>query len=677
MTVVFKAKSTGGAFVDKHRGPSERSNQSAVNSAERLHCLRLMLEVREGDIIEGKLHRQGRGWIHIPGAGHEAIGTLGLLLVPADLVFGYYRDRALFRARGVSATEIAREHLATARSSTSGRMMPIHGSYRRLGIFPPVTPTGAQCLPATGAAWAQKLKGNRAIVLCTIGDAAVRQGEFYEALCFAVERKLPIVFVVEDNAFGISTRTSSQLPFRLGVFASEIFRFVNARDVDEVLKEGKTAIEACRAGMSPQVLWCEIDRLTSHTNSDDQRVYRSADELEAAMQRDPITTFADRLIAENALTAKALARLKADVAAEIGALYDAAAEEPDPLPDQADDFSQSPSEQHRPPIAVRNAEWTMVSAFQRVLAEALRQNPNVIVFGEDIEDPKGGVFGFTKGLSRVFPGRVVNAPLAEATIVGVGTGLAASGMRPVFELQFIDFMAPAFNQLLNQTATLRWRSNGDWTCPAIFYAPYGGYLPAGGTWHSQSNEGMWAHIPGLHIAIPSTPSDLVGLFWSALKQDEPTLFLIPKHVMRVRQIVPEFVAVPFGTARVVEVGHDVTLVTWGNGVELALEAAAELHSEISVEIIDLRTIVPCDYGTITSSLARTGRLVVVTEDARTCSFAQSVVAEICSTRHFNLLLAAPVIVARPDSHIPYHPVLESAVLPNRSDIVTAIYAVMS
>ncbi len=648
-------------------------------TVDRLDLLRLMLEIREGDVREGKLFRQGQGWIHIPGAGHEALASLALHLRPDDLIFGYYRDRAIYRARGVSSVEMAREHLATATSRSGGRQMPVHGGYRDLGIFPPVTPTGAQCLPAVGAAWALKQQGRGGIVLCTIGDAAARQGEFFEAVCFAVERQLPIVFVVEDNGFGISTRTKKQLPFRLGIFAESLYRFVDGRDPDQVIEAGSTAIETCRGASKPQILWCELDRLASHTNSDDQRIYRSAVELEAISKRDPVVTFAERLVAEGALNEAALAAMKGEAAETVGAAYDMAEAEPGPDPATANTHLYSPGVNAVASLRMPadNADWTMVSALRKVLHQGLEHFPDAMIFGEDVEDPKGGVFGFTQGLSSSFPGRVVNAPLAEATIVGVGVGLAAAGGRPIFELQFVDFLAPGFNQLLNQVATLRWRSNGEWACPAIFYAPYGAYLPAGSTWHSQSNEGMWAHIPGLRIAIPSTPEDIAGLFWTAMNEEDPTLFLIPKHIMRVRHDLPEFGAVRFGSARTVRPGSDVTLVTWGNGVEIASDVATDLDGEVSIEIIDLRTIVPCDWETITGSLARTGRLVVVTEDAVTCSFGQAVVAEICARpERFDLLLSAPALVAREDAHIPYHPVLEAAILPDQAKVAEAVRSVM-
>ncbi len=628
---------------------------------------------------EERLLRQGRGWIHIPGQGHEALATLAASLEPDDLLFLYYRDRALMQARGVTPLEMAREHLATANSSSGGRQMPVHGSFRRLGIYPPATPTASQCLPAVGAAWGIKLKGEPRVVLCTIGDASTRQGEFFEAVAQAVQDQLPIVFVVEDNGYGISTPTLDQLPFRLGIFGSSIFRHVDGRSVDAVAEAGSAAIASARRGDGPTILWVELDRMTSHTNSDDHRIYRSAAEIALMKARDPVTTYATSLVDSGALDTAQVRELQNEAAAEADAAYAAAENEPAPAAHSANTKLFGPFEPdgYLPPFALQDTANTMAGALNTTLREALARIPNTVIFGEDVEDPKGGVFGFTKGLSDRYPGRVVNSPLAEATIAGMGVGLAASGFKPILEMQFIDFIAPAFNQLLNQAATLRWRSNGDWTCPAVFYAPYGAYLPAGSTWHSQSNEGFWTHIPGLRVAVPSTPADLAGLLWSALQESDPTLLLIPKHIMRVRHDPVPPQARGFGRARIVQSGTDITVVTWGNCLEVVQKAAAHHADRWSVEIIDLVSLVPCDWAAIDASVAKTGRLVVVTEDARTGSFGQAIITEVVGSQaRFNRFLSPPLLVAREDGHIPFNPVLEYAVLPDTARVHAALAEVM-
>ena len=641
--------------------------------------MELLLRIRAGDEREERLLRQGRGWIYIPGQGHEALAALAEPLNPDDLLFLYYRDRALMQARGVTPLEMAREYLATEHASSGGRAMPVHGTSRRLGIFPPVTPTGSQCLPAVGAAWGIKLRGEPRVVLCTIGDAASRQGEFFEAVALALQDRLPIVFVVEDNGFGISTSTQDQLPFRLGLFSDPLVQQVDGRDVEAVRAAGIEAIGRARAGSGPSLLWIEVDRLQSHTNSDDHRVYRSPADIAAMRERDPVERYIRKLLDQAELTAERLAELRAEAKSEVDEAYAIAELEPAPPAESAMLHLLGP--QHpagmRLPFPLREHSTTMAAAFNAALGAALERIPNTVIFGEDVEDPKGGVFGFTKGLSTRFPKRVVNSPLAEATIVGAAVGLAATGFRPIFEIQFIDFLAPGFNQLLNQVATLRWRSNGDWKCPIVFYAPYGAYLPAGSTWHSQSNEGIWAHIPGLRLAVPSTPGDLAGLLWTALHEEDPTLLLIPKHIMRVRHPAAEPEPRGYGRARLVREGSDVTVVAWGNCVELVEGVAAERAGRLSVEIIDPVSLVPCDWAAIETSVAKTGRLVVVNEDSRTCSFGQAIITEMISTQErFNRLLSPPLLVAREDVHIPFNPVLEYAILPDAARVHAALTEVM-
>jgi 2-oxoisovalerate dehydrogenase E1 component len=592
-------------------------------SFPKLELLRTMMLSREGDRREGILMRQGKGWFQVPGMGHEALAAIAYHLRPDDYLFPTYRDRALMLARGMTTREIALDFMARAGSSSDGRNMPAHYSSRALNVFSVATPTGSQCLPAVGAAWGIKLAGDNRVVVCSIGDAATRQGEFYEAVCYAIQENLPIVFVVEDNQYGISTPTHHMLPMRLHVFDERWVVFVNGRYADAVYEKAGEAIRKARTGGGPTILWCEIDRLSSHTSADDHRVYRPAEEIEAMFERDPIRLLAEQLIAEGALTQEQYEQMQAEITREVDAIYQEV--ERIPLPDPArvlDHLFGEPPAHYKPmPLAVESEPTTMVAAFNRVLHAALETFDNIVMFGEDIEDPKGGVFGFTKGLSTKYPERVRNSPLAEATIVGTAVGLAATGYRPVFEIQFIDFITPGFHQLVSQIATLRWRSKGEWKCPLVIYSPYGAYLPAGGMWHSQSNDGWWAHTPGIRVAIPSTPEDIAGLFWAAIQDDDPTLLLIPKHIFRVRMPVQAYRAIPFGKAAIRREGTDVTVVAWGNTLELAFQAAEQFAQQgVSLEIIDPRTLVPFDWETVEGSLAKTGRLVVIHEDNRTCGF---------------------------------------------------------
>ncbi len=643
----------------------------------RLDFLKLMALSREGDRREGILMRQGKGWFHVGAMGHEAIGALAYLLETEDYLFPYYRDKSLVLARGIEHSEIALAFFAQADSSSGGRMMPGHFSSRALNIFSVATPTGSQCLPAAGAAWACKREDAGRVVLCSVGDAASREGEFYEALCFALQERLPIVFVVEDNGYGISTSTRGRTPYSLLALGESCGERVNGRDPQLVYEAGAKAIAAARRGEGPSLLWCEVDRLCSHTSSDDQRIYREQCELEAMAKRDPISLFAQQLIGEEMLSPEEWTSIQTEIIRRVDHDYKLA--EAAESPNKAEILGPMygvDTKSPKPPISP-GQPMTMVAAVNQTLRAALDSDDKVVLFGEDIEDPKGGVFGLTKGLSADFPGRVANSPLAEATIVGLGVGMATVGYRPVFELQFIDFVGPAMHQLMTQVACLRWRTLGEWTCPLVMIAPYGAYLPAGALWHSQSNDGMFAHIPGIRIAIPSTPEDAAGLLWSAIQGEDPTLVLLPKHLFRKRTSIPDPVEpVPFGKAVVRREGSDVSVISWGNCVEIAMEAAEQADSDgVSAEVIDLRTLVPCDWETIESSLKKTGRLVVVHEDTRTTGFGQAIIAEMTShSDRWNLFLSPPQLVARPDVPIPFNPELEAAVLPDVSRVLDAIHA---
>ncbi len=632
-----------------------------------------MATSREGDRREGILVRQGRGFLQVPGAGHEALSAICSFLLPDDWIFPYYRERAVALGRGVSNREIALNFFGKRDGLGAGRLMSSHFGSQPHKIFPSATPTGIQCLPAVGAAWGAQKAGSNAVSVCFIGDAATRQGEFYEALCFALQEKLPVLFVVADNGYGISTPTANMTPWNIGAMNPSIRELVDGRDAVAVGKAAHTAIARLRAGEGPCVLWCELDRLWSHTLSDDHRVYRSLEEIEGMTARDPITLLRDRLIESGELTSALWKNELARIAEQVDADY----QEAENAPLAADAISNvlaPPAEKIASSSAtpLSSREETMVESLGSELRRVLNEDSRVLMFGEDIEDPKGGVFGVTRGLSNDFPGRVVNSPLAEATIVGVGIGLAATGWKPVFEIQFIDFLAPAFNQLVNQAATLRWRSNGEFSCPLVMLAPSGAYLPAGGPWHSQTGEGWWTHTPGLRVAAPSTPQCAVELLRDAMAADDPTLLLLPKRLFR-RPALPLPPHDAAG-ALVRRSGADATLVAWGNTVEISLEAAEVLAREgIEAEVLDLRYLVPCDWASIETSLRKTGRLVVVQEDNTTASFGATIVAHVTSETHlWDLLAAPPQLVTRPDVNVPFHPTLEESVLPDASRVADAV-----
>jgi 2-oxoisovalerate dehydrogenase E1 component len=649
-----------------------------------LDVLRIMEASRQGDRREGILLRQSKGWFAVGGMGQEAMAAVAYAVRPDDVLFAYYRDRALCLARGMTTFDLALEFYAKADSTSGGRQMPGHHGSRRLGVFSVATPTASQCLPAAGAAWAAKLDGSDRVIICCIGEASVRQGEYYEALAFAVQEQLPLVMLVEDNGYAISTPTAGHNPYALGVLDQSAVQRINARDPYAVLDAVGGAVERARSGLGPSVLWCEMDRLGSHTSSDDQRVYRSEADLAEIGRRDPIPNLVERLVAEGLLTHEGWEREAAAIVEQVEADYVRAAETADPDPRELNRHTFADA-WNIPPIpdelaaAVRTGQpTTMVQAINTTLEFALRNDERIVMLGEDIADPKGGVFGLTKGLSSAFRERVRNAPLAEATIVGVGVGLAAAGRRPVFELQFIDFVAPAFNQLVNQAATIRWRTSGDERCPLVLLAPCGAYLPGGGIWHSQTNEGFWSHVPGLAVCVPTTPGDAVSMLWAAIHMDDPILVLIPKHLFRQRMAIGDIPDCTPGKAAIRRPGSDVTLVTWGSPMALVETVAAEAEAEgVSVEIVDLRWINPCDWEGISASVARTGRLVVVHEDNRTGGFGQAIVAEMTShPDRWNAFLAPPQLVARLDTPVPFCPRLEYAALPDRDSIMRAIRAAM-
>lgn len=649
----------------------------ATKPTTKLDFLRLMMLSREGDRREGILLRQSKGWFQVSGMGHEALAGIELALRPDDWLFPYYRSRALMLARGLSNLDLAMAYFAKRESSSGGRQMPGHYSSRALNVFSVCTPTGGGLLPACGTAWAMKLSGKDSLCVASVGDAASRQGEFYEAIAFAVQEKLPLLIVIEDNKYGISTPTDEFFAYTIGGILSEDHMVkVNARYLGEVEKHFKAAADRARRGDGPTILWCDLDRLSSHTSSDDHRVYRAIDDIEAMADRDPIKLLKDELIAEGALTDEQFLAMQEEIVQIVDQDYIQAEKAEDPRADEVMLYGwgeETPAS--KPPIETGPA--TMVETINKTFAKALADDPGVIFFGEDIEDPKGGVFGITKGLTDAFPKQVHNSPLAEATILGVAVGMAAYGMRPVFELQFVDFIAPGWNQIATNMSTLRWRSFNDWKCPLVIYAPYGAYLPGGSLWHSQAYEAGLAHLPGLKIAIPSTPQDAAGLFWTAIHGDDPTFILVPKHIFRKRVNVDNVEPVPFGKARLVREGSDVTIVTYGNTIEVAEEAANQLAGEVSVEIIDLRSIVPCDWEAIEHSIEKTGRLVVLHEDNKTCSFGQTIVSEVVTTpSRFNLLLAPPQLVVREDVHIGYNPIYEYAALPDVPRLIDAIRVTM-
>jgi 2-oxoisovalerate dehydrogenase E1 component len=644
-----------------------------LSKKDKLRLLTLMLESRHADLREQNLIRQGKGHFHTPGMGHEALAAISIQMDRGDYIVPFYRDRGLVLGRGMTTKQLGLEYFAKRKTGSGGRMMASHYSDLDFHIWSVPTPTGSQLLPACGMAWGIQLDGKKNVVVTTVGDAATRQGDFFEAVCFAKERKLPVLFIVEDNAYGISSPTRKINPLALGVLEPNEWTQLSGEDVQGIYDAAASAMEKMRAGGGPHFWWVKMERLSSHTSSDDQKLYRSPEELAALEKCDPVKCWKDKLIADGSLTQEEFAKIDNEIKERVRTEYSEAEKAEDPSPNEltANVTGALPKidQEVLPP-----GKYRIGDTVNQTLRLGLKEDPRRVIFGEDIEDPKGGVFRLTQKLSTEFPKQVFNSPLAESTILGVACGLAAYGRRPVFELQFIDFIYPGFNQLVTNISTLRWRSFGNWKCPAVIYAPYGAYLPGGSLWHSQANESALAHYPGLIVVIPSTPEDAAGLLWTAMHAEDPVLFLIPKHMFWAERESKEPVrAVPFGRARKLRDGADVTLVAWGNTVEKSLEALAKIDNDISVELFDLRSIAPWDKEAIAASVHKTGRLVVVQEDTENCSVGQMIITHITSQRDlWDEMVSPPILVSKTNVMIGYNPIYDYAALPDVERIVAAL-----
>ena len=645
----------------------------ALSKEDKLRLLTTMLESRRADLREQNLIRQGKGHFHVSGMGHEALAAVSFQMEPGDYIVSYYRDRGLVLGRGMTTRQLGLEYFAKRNTGSGGRQMPSHYSNADLHIWSVPTPTGSQLLPACGIAWGIQLDGKKNLVVTTVGDAATRQGDFFEAICFAKEKKLPVLFLVEDNAYGISMPTRETNPLALNVLEPENWRRIDGENVQQVHDAAAEAFEKIRAGGGPFFFWIKMERLSSHTSSDDQKLYRSEEELLELEKFDPLKCWKDQLIEEGIVSTEEFAKLDNEIKERIRREYAEAEKAEDPSPNELlANVTKPPPKTDKeilPP-----GKYRIGDTVNKTLRAGLKEDPRRILFGEDIEDPKGGVFRLTQKLSSEFPKQVFNSPLAESTILGVACGLAAYGKRPVFELQFIDFIYPGFNQLVTNISNLRWRSFGNWKCPAVIYAPYGAYLPGGSLWHSQANESALAHYPGLNVLIPSTPADAAGLLWTAMHSEDPVIFLIPKHLLWAEHQHAEPIrAVPLGRARRCANGSDVPVIAWGNTIEKSLEAIAKIENEISVELIDLRSIVPRDKVAVEDSVRKTRRLVVVQEDTENCSVGQMIISHIASTPElWNELISPPILVSKANVMIGYNPIYEYAALPDVERIVAAI-----
>ena len=669
------------------------ANQSApsrvVPDALTLELYRKMLTVFYVEERMKIFVRQGKCPFHASTRGHEKLQTaMALLLTPGrDWFFSYYRSKALALGLGMPLKDVFLGMLSREGDPNSnGRNMPEQFSSRELRLVAQTACTGTQYLPAVGTARAAKQDAAGSIVYVSSGEGATSEGEFFEALNWAARERLPVLFVVQNNGYAISVPQHEQT-------ASEICHIAKGFSVPSVTVDGTAfdaiyrtvppIIEGIRRGDGPALVEAFVIRMDPHSSSDDQRKYRSAEELQDVASRDPIASTERYLLDQGLLAATQVESIRADIKAEV----DRAADEADaaPPPSTADllahIYAPDPlvGGEPMPPRTVSSEPITFIDALNHGLREELQRNPKIVMWGEDIADPKGGVFGVTRGLSSAFPGRVVNSPLAEASIVGVAGGMAIGGYKPIVEIQFADYLWPGFMQMRDEIATVRWRSQGAWNCPVVVRIAVGGYIK-GGPWHSACVEGFFAHIPGWYVVFPSSADDAKGLIRTAARAQDPVVFLEHKGLYRrvqAKALEPDAdYIVPFGRGRIRREGDDVTIVTWGSTLYLALELARQMESEgRSLEVIDLRSIVPLDEDMIFASVRKTSRVVVAHEDMLTMGFGAEIAARVAQNC-FSFLDAPVVRVAARDSFVPAAPNLELAVLPSVQDLRAGVEQVL-
>ncbi len=673
---------------------------------------RVMLLSRRLDDKEIQLKRQNKIFFQISGAGHEAVLTAaGFVLRPSyDWFYPYYRDRALCLQLGVTPAEMLYEAVgAAADPASGGRMMPSHWGSRPLNIVNASSPTGTQFLQAIGCAEAW-LRGqqlglnegvpNDEIVYVSTGDGATSEGEFWESLSTACNLRLPVLYLVEDNGYAISVPVEVNTP---GSSISQLVQrfpglYVERVDgCDLVASYGAMSRAAAyvRSRRGPALVHASVIRPYSHSLSDDETMYRPPEERAADAARDPVTTFPRWLVAEGHATEAEIARIQAEVDAEVQAATDDALPQPQPAPETRTFAVYSPDvdptgerfDTEDDPQFV-GEPTTMVDLLNVCMRDEMRRDPRILVFGEDVADVsrdqymgavkgKGGVFKVTWGLQKEFGGhRVYNTPLAEANIAGRAIGLATRGFKPVAEIQFFDYIWPAYMQLRNELATMRWRSNNTFASPAVVRVTYGGYI-RGGVYHSQTGASLFTHCPGLRVVCPATALDANGLLRTAIRCDDPVIFLEHKHLYRQtynkgRNPGPNYM-IPFGKARVVRPGRDMTVVTYGATVQRAVVAAnkvAEAGGGPDVEVIDLRSLSPWDRETVMSSVRRTARVLVAYEDSISWGYGAEIAAAIAD-ECFPWLDAPVKRLASSDTFVGYAPQLEDAILPQADDFVRA------
>ena len=682
-----------------------------VPEEEALADFRLACTSRAIDDREISLQKQSRVFFQISGAGHEALLlALARSLRPAhDWFFPYYRDLALILGLGIDPVEVLHQAVgSSADRSSGGRQMPAHWGFRDEHVVTQSSPTGSQCIPAVGCAEAGRYlvrtpelshlaAAGDEVTYVSLGEGATSEGEFWESLNTACTLHLPVVYLVADNGYAISVPASDQAPAPIsdlvrGFRGLDVLR-LDGTDYFEVRRQAPDAIARVRAGVGPLLIHATVTRPYSHSAADTQAKYRSERELADEAVRDPLIRMADALVEAGVLDADGVEQIREDARQRVADAARDALAAPRPDPATVTDHVIALPEVPVPSKEYAGGDEVLFGqAITAVLHEQMAANPRIRVFGEDVADAreqvlaavegKGGVFGTTHGLQREFGmARCYNTPLAEANIVGRAVGQAVRGLHPAPEVQFFDYVWPAMQQIKSEAATIRWRSNGAWTCPMVLRIPIGGYLTGGSIWHSQCGESIFTHVPGLLVAFPSRARDAAGLLRYAFACDDPVLFLEHKHLLRQPYtrdpLPPSDWVLPFGVGDIRRSGDDCTVVTWGATVHKSVLAAEQVAVEDgrSVEVIDLRTLAPWDRDLVASSVARTGRVVVVHEDIRTSGFGAEIAAWIAESCFWDL--DAPVgRVAALDTHVAYEPTLEDAILPQVDDVVAGIRAAL-
>lgn len=676
--------------------PTAEARFEGLEPEQLIRAFRIIHLSRRLDDREIVLKRQNRIFFQISGAGHEAVGAAAgmVLRVGEDWVYPYYRDRALCLALGVTPYSMLLQAVgAEADPASGGRQMPSHWSDPQRRIVSSSSPTGTQFVQAVGCAEGGRLRNpdSGSVTLVAAGDGATSEGEFWEALNAACLGALPVVFLVEDNGYAISVPVECQtaggsISKLVAGFPGLLRIEVDGTDFLASYRAMKEAVDYCRSGAGPALVHAHTIRPYSHSLSDDERLYKTEAERQAEAERDPVLTFPAFLVREGVLDRHALQRIVHEIDLEVNEATQKALRAPAPAPHTAlqhlysaavdptaDNFLAEPHFTGEPK--------TMVDLLNRTLHEEMRRNPEMVVFGEDVADcsreanlgevkGKGGVFKVTHGLQSEFgSARVFNSPLAEASIVGRAIGMATRGLKPVVEIQFFDYIWPAMMQIRDEMATLRWRSAGGFSCPVVVRVPIGGYLNGGAVYHSQSGEVTFTHLPGLRVVMPSNALDACGLLRTAIRSDDPVLFLEHKRLYREpynrsRHPGPDY-TIPFGRASVVKQGRSLTVVTYGAVVQKALQAATQVerkNPQWSVEIIDLRSLSPYDWNAIRNSVLKTSRLLVAHEDCLQWGYGAEIAARAADELFASL--DAPVRrVGALDTWVGYHPQLEYAILP--------------